>query len=242
MARVLGLKQLISKRFKFLKLPPHLINTVGFLTENFWMIVWGKSGNGKTNFNIDFLRAILDNGNALYVSLEEGTESTMVINAMKYFNEKEHSGKIQFADHEMTVDELIKKLNKKKSPKYIVIDSIQHWNIKLDDYWRLKELFKKKKTFIFISHAKGKDPEGFVADKIRYDVGVKIHIEGFVATPKMSRYGGNNPHIIWEQGAKNYWGKQYKKVTEQKYPTPKIEDIESLVRLEPEFKSEEIVP
>lgn len=256
MAKVLGLKQLLQKKYAFLEnLPDNITHSFGRLTANFIMIVWGQSGNGKSNFLMQFLKVILHHGKVLYVALEEGFEATTQMNALRQLTEEEHSGKIEFADHEMTYDELVKKLSKKKSPKFIVIDSIQYWNITYDMYKSLKEKFPKK-TFIFISHAKGKIPDGNTADKIRYDAGIKVHIEGFVAQV-ISRYGGNNPYVIWEEGAKRYWGKKYRHVIkgiEQpknnhhgKTPLSKDQPLEEsgqLVLGEPEVQreGEEILP
>jgi hypothetical protein len=211
MAKVLGLKQLLSKKYKYLdNLPEVITHSFGKLTLNFIMIVWGQSGNGKSSFLMQLLKVLLLYGKVLYVALEEGFEATTQMNALRQLNAADHSGKIEFADHEMTYIELCDKLSKKKSPRFIIIDSVQYWNISYEMYKALKERFKNK-SFIFISHAKGKIPDGNTADKIRYDAGIKVHIQGFVAEVK-SRYGGNNPYVIWEEGAKRYWGKQYKKV------------------------------
>jgi hypothetical protein len=40
---------------------------------------------------------------------------------------------------------------------------------------------------------------GTTAVKVRYDAGVKIMVDGFIATGN-SRYGGGKPMIIWEKG------------------------------------------
>jgi len=192
-------------------LPDKISLSFGRLTSNFTMIVWGLSANGKSNFLMQFLPPLMPYGNVLYVGLEEGFESTMQILANRNLNSDQHSGKIQFADSEMTYDQLIIKLKKKKSPRFIVIDSLQYWNITYEQYKRLKEMFKRK-TFIFISHADGKLPSGKVAKDIMYDCGIKVRVEGFIAFVK-SRYGGHNPYIINEELAKQYWGAKYKKVT-----------------------------
>jgi predicted RNA-binding protein with PIN domain len=210
MAKVLGLKQFSEKKFTFLDpLPDEIVHCFGRLTHNFTMTVWGDSGNGKTNLNMQFVKALMPHGKVLYISLEEGFEASMQLTILRNLDVKEHSGKIEFADHEMTADELMKKLAKKKSPRFIIVDSLQYWNIRLPKYKELKEKFIKKKTLIFISHAKGKKPDGYVADKIRYDSAIKVYVEGYVAFVK-SRLGGNNPYVIWEEGAKKYWGKEYK--------------------------------
>jgi hypothetical protein len=211
MARVLGLKQFLQRTYNYLPdLPENIIHSFGRLTTNFMMTVWGKSGNGKSSLIMTFIKALMPHGKVLYVALEEGFEASMQLNIIRNLDEAEHAGKIEFTDHEMTYDELIKKLKKKKSPRFIVIDSVQYWDLTLDKYKKLKELFGKKKTFIFISHAKGKEPDGTMADKIRYDSAIKARVEGFVVFVT-SRLGGNNPFVIWEEGAKRYWGKNYKK-------------------------------
>ncbi len=211
MARVLSLKQLQDKKYKFLEnLPERILESFGQLTDAFVMIVWGMSGNGKSNFLMQFLKALMPYGKVLYVGLEEGFEATMQNLATRHFEQEVHSGKIQFANHEMTFEELWNRLCKKKQAKFIVIDSIQYWNIDYEMYKRLKERFPNK-TFIIISHAKGKQPDGKTADKIRYDAGIKVYVEGFVAFIK-SRYmmsGVTKPFVIYEDGARKHWGKDY---------------------------------
>lgn len=235
MARVLGLKQLLNKKYHFLKdLPQEITDSFGMLVDNFIMIVWGMSANGKSNFIMQFLTAIIKHGRVLYVGLEEGFEASMQFNALRNLDEDEHGGAIQFANHEMTYDELVKRLKKRKSPRFIIIDSIQYFNITYNDYKALKEMFPKK-SFIFISHASGKVPEGRTADKIRYDAGIKVRVEGFVAFV-MSRYGGNKPYVIWEAGAKKYWGKKYRSVIsgipdEKKKKKPKKEEVKEETKM-----------
>lgn len=210
MARVLGLKQVLSKKFSYLpNLPEKIKASFGNLVDSFIMIIWGQSGNGKSNMTFDVVKALMPHGKVLYVSLEEGTEASIVETINRHFTLDEHSGKIEFADHEMTYDKLFAKLKKKKSPKFIVIDSVQYWDVTYEQYKQLKEAFKRK-TFIFISHADGVNPMGSVAKKIRYDAPIKVHVDRYIAHV-VCRYGGNQPYIIWEDGAKLKWGKDYQK-------------------------------
>lgn len=207
MAKTLGIRQLKGKKHRLLEnLPPEIARSFGLLVEGLIMIVWGQSGQGKSNFLMQFLKALVAYGQVLYVSLEEGFERSMYEKVVAHLNEADHGSKVLFANHEMTLEKLKERLHKKKSPKWIIIDSVQYWGINYVQYKQLKEEFPNK-GFIFISHASGKNPDGKSADKIRYDAGVKVRVEGFVGFP-VSRYGGNKPYIVWEEGAVRYWGRK----------------------------------
>ena len=206
--KVLGLKQLLSKNYRLLELSEGFKESLGELEEVFVMIVWGQSGQGKSNFLMQFVKELCKHGLVMYVGLEEGHTKTMQNLILRHLSNDEN-GRVRFADHGTTLEKLIAYLRKKKSPKYVIIDSLQYLNITYDDYKKLKEMFPKK-SFIFISHAKGKTPDGKTADKIRYDAGLKIRVEGCMAFI-LSRYGGTKNYVINEERAKRYWGKQFKK-------------------------------
>lgn len=215
MARILGLRQLHQKRYTLLEnLSEDIKACFGELTAAFIAIVWGTSGNGKSNFLMKLLTSLMDSGKVLYISLEESSEKSFQNLVFRHMDVDQHSGKIEFADHEMTFNALMIKLKKKKSPQFIVVDSLQYWKISYDQYKQLKETFPRK-AFIFISHADGKQPQGSTAKQIRYDAGIKVRVEGYIAFI-VSRYGGGLNFVIWEDGAKKYWGKKYKAMLTKK--------------------------
>lgn len=201
----LGLKQLLAKKYKMLEgVPPEITAAFGELTEQILMVVYGPSGNGKSRLVMQFIRILMDHGDVMYVSPEEGHRKTMQKTAKDTLDEEKHSGKITFWDHDMTFEELVIKLKKKKSPKYVVIDSLQYWQISFAQYKQLKEMFPNK-GFIFISHSEGKAPKGGVAKAILYDVDIKVRVEGGVAFV-MARGNGDRKYIISEAKALDYWG------------------------------------
>jgi hypothetical protein len=210
--KVIGLKALLNKKYEFLEgLPEQITRSFGKLVMNFIMCVWGQSASGKSNFIYQLLEVLMNYGNVLYIGLEEGTEASAQLKALRHLNEEEHGGKIKFADHEMNFEEAVIYLKRKKSPRFVVVDSVQYWDITYLKYKELKAMFPSK-GFIFISHASGKSPDGKTADKIRYDAGIKVYVEGFVGFVKC-RYEGNKPYIIYEgedaqRGAWGYWGKK----------------------------------
>lgn len=174
------------------------------------MIIYGESGNGKTEFVVQLVKMLTKFGKVAYDSLEQGTSKTMQ-DAWIRNNMKEVQGQILLIDREY-YDELVERLSKKKSPKIVVIDSAQYMNIDYDQYKKLKEKFRKK-IFIWVSHMEGGRPDGKTAKKIMYDVDIKVHVEHFVAYVR-SRFGGSEPFIIWEERAEidPKWEQRMKKL------------------------------
>ena len=141
-------------------------------------------------------------GKVAYNSIEEGYSESLK-KAIKRVDLFDCGNNFMILDKEPLV-EMAERLSKPKSPKIIVIDSIQHSRLTYHQYVELKNCFPNK-LFIFISHAKGKEPKGNVADSIRYDASVKIYVEGYRAFCQ-SRYGGGETFTIYEDGALQYWG------------------------------------
>lgn len=204
--KIIGVKQLLQKKYKLVEgLPQEWADCLGQLEESFTMIIWGNSGQGKSNFVYQLLRVLSSIYSTLYVALEE-SHSLTTQNLVNRHDLAPLTGKIKWANHETNFEALVAHLSKKKKEKIIVIDSVQYMDIDYKRYKLLKEKFPKK-TFIFISHAKGKNPDGRTATSIRYDAGIKVRVEGYMAFV-VSRYGGNKNYVIWEQGAVKYWGRK----------------------------------
>ena len=103
------------------------------------------------------------------------------------------------------IEDLIERLKKQRSPKIVIIDSLQYTGMSYTDYKTLRDTFRSK-LFIFISHASGREPKGEVGKSVKYDAFVKIYVEGYKAMAQ-SRYGGGKDYVIWEKGAREYWGR-----------------------------------
>lgn len=168
-----------------------------------WLI-WGNSTNGKTRFALQLCKYLATFVRVAYNSLEEG-DSLSMRNAVKEVGMSEVRSNFLLLDQE-PIGELRKRLMKRKSPDVVFIDSWQYTGLNYSEYKKLRADFRGK-LFILISHAEGNNPEGRTAKSIRYDSFVKIWIEGYKAFPA-SRYGGNEPYTIWDEGAVKYWGKQ----------------------------------
>ena len=210
-AKVMGLKQVKAMKDTPLDdLPEQILVRYGKLATRFIMIVYGDSFNGKTGFLYEFLKFLMVYYQVLYVALEEGFTSTTRSNIEEYLDAELHSGKMLLADADMTYEELIIYLKRKKSPHVIVIDSLQYWGINYNQYKAIKQMFPRK-IFIFISHAKSGKPAGAVAQRVRFDADVKVFVMGFVSFIG-SRFNKGRPAqavVNWPEGAKGYWKKKY---------------------------------
>jgi len=205
--KIVGLKQLLNKKHRVLeKFAAKWCPALGTVEDCCIIFIWGNSGSGKSELLMQLVKDISDEGNVLYVGLEEKTRKTMKERAGRYLAQEIHSGKIKWWDDEPNYDLLLKYLRKRKSAKVVVIDSINYLRILYSDYVKMKEEFKKK-IFIINAHAAGKEPKGSTASSIRYDADVKIRVEGKVGFPD-SRYGGGENIVIWKQGAEKYWNKK----------------------------------
>lgn len=196
-------------------------------------IVWGRSFSGKTSFCIRLARCFAGLGHRVaYLSLEEGAEESMRL-AWERENMTTENGRLSLWA-EMTLEEFKEELRRQRSPRIVIIDSLQYLGINYAGYKALREEFRNK-LFVFISHAtEQKEPMGTTAVKIKYDAGVKILIDGFVATA-FSRYGGGRPMKIWHEGASQNTAKtenKYDRITEEwdsrrDYETERLQDEET---------------
>lgn len=166
-----------------------------------WFI-WGHSGNGKTSFVMQLCKELCKFGNVAYDSLEEGYSLTM-INTLKRYNMMEVNKK--FVLIQENINDIEVRMNKRKSPDFYVIDSMQYTQMNYARYIKLKEAHKDK-LIIIISHARGNNPEGRSANGVMYDAALKIWIEGYKAVSKGRFIGNVGSYTIWDEGAKRYWG------------------------------------
>ncbi|MGQ0740192.1 MAG: hypothetical protein ACT4OJ_14165 [Bacteroidota bacterium] len=207
----IGLKQLSQKTYSSVpSLPDSFVRSFGDIEDAFDCIIWGDSGNGKTNFTVQIIKELIKSirQKCLYISYEEGHTKTLqktMIERHDMLNEVGNN--LAILDH-ASFEDLVKLMSKRKSPKIYVIDSIQASGFTQEKCAELKNRFvmsRKKKIIIYISWADGKNPKGAAASSVKYYAHIKIRVEGFIAFFR-SRFGGNRNYVVWEEGGKRYWG------------------------------------
>jgi len=167
-----------------------------------WFI-WGGSGNGKTSFVVQLCKELTKFGKVAFDSLEEGVSLSMQ-NTLRRFQMADVNRRLLMLDCE-PIEVLSERLEKRKSPDFIVIDSYQYTQMTYRAYLRFKEA-NRRKLLIFVSHADGGSPSGRSAKSVMYDSSLKIWVEGYRAFSKGRFIGETGIYTIWEEGARWYDG------------------------------------
>lgn len=177
-----------------------------------WFIT-GPPGSGKSSFLFILCEYLSQFGSIDYNSFEEGDSQTVVDKLIRHGLDKKNNEFKVLA--KVPVVEWHGRLLKRKSACFGVMDSLQHAEINKKLYLLFAYQLcvpKKGKSMLFVSHWLKNDLVIF----IKHDCDIKIEVIGFVAST-MSRYGGNKPFVIWEFGARKYWGKKYNSVINGHY-------------------------
>lgn len=205
MKRAISVQEMYRRNFEELPLEGAFAEALGRPEPKGVWFIWGNSGNGKTRFCLQLAKMLCAHKRVAYNTLEEGAKLSFQI-AIRQTAMMEVARRFIILDKE-PLDELSKRLDRRKSPDVVFIDSCQYAFRTKRDFIEFKERHPKK-LIIINSHAQGKLPAGATADFIRYDADVKVRVEGYVGFP-LSRYGGGKPYMIWPAGAEEYWQDKY---------------------------------
>ena len=167
--------------------------------KNFKMILYGASGNGKTEFMVKFSKYFGVNfGKVSYISPEQGISKTLQ-DAIVRNNMEDAAGKVMFLSGGAFA-EVVEYIKKSKS-RLIVIDSLDYMKLTVEQFKILIKTFPKK-AFIIIAWAKNGSPKSQHAVDIEFMCDIKSFVENFTISLPRSRFGGNKPFVIWDGGKK----------------------------------------
>jgi len=208
--KVLGVKQFHQKKFKLLNLKKSKFkNILGNVPKYFTTVVYGFSGNGKTEFTIMLAKELSKHGKVLWLSYEQrhGYDLQM---ATKRNQMHDSSGSFLVSDpladlQEDTtlLEDLDHYLSRRGSADYVVIDSLDYTGFTLNDYKYLKNKYFGKKGFTFLAHSsKNGRLNKAISRDIVFDGGMGILVKDFIAYPEKNRYGGMDPFIVFENEAR----------------------------------------
>lgn len=164
--------------------------------------VSGASASGKSSFVMQLAKKLCEYGGVLYVSIEEKLSMSFQQRIGRYHMEEVQSRFRVTTDGD--IETLRQRLRKRKSPKFIILDSFQflqnsyEWTY--SDVSKLVDEFPRK-CFIFISQEVKSEPLGKAAVRIKYLAGVKVRVVGYKAMCQgrfIGEAGATFP--VWEDG------------------------------------------
>lgn len=176
--RAFSPKEVLAKTYNTIPWDGEWAEAFGRPEVNATWLIHGPSGSGKSSFVMQLARKLTDYGTALFMSYEEGVGLSFQ-KRLERFKMNEVQGRLRIATND-TIDELIARLKKPKSPKFIIIDSFQVTGWSYEDFKRLRTAFPRK-CFIIISQEHKGQPMGKAAIRVKYDAGVKVRVSGYKA-------------------------------------------------------------
>lgn len=202
MKRAYSIKDIMNKKYKTFPFTGKWEDAFGHPAREGVWFVWGNSGNGKTSFVLQLCKELCRYDRVAYNSLEEGTGLTLQRSLQRH-GMAEVKNRLTFISED--IEALKVRLRQHKSFNIIVIDSLQYTRMNYRDYLALRIAFPNK-LFIFVSHARGRNPKGDTAISVMYDATLKIYVEGYKAFSKGRFIGKTGEYTIWQEKADEYWG------------------------------------
>lgn len=198
MKRAYSPKEIANKTYKTLPWGGRWEESFGLPEEHSTWFISGPSANGKSSFVMQLAHELTNYGQVLYVSYEEGLNQSFQ-KRMLGFGLDKRQGWFRVVTTD-TIDDLTKRLKRRHSAKFIIVDSFQmaHW-----EYPETEALVRSfpKKSFIFISQEEKGQPTGKAARRLLYLADVKVRVRGFRAYCQ-GRFNpdAGNSFVVWEEG------------------------------------------
>ena len=166
--------------------------------DNASWFISGASASGKSSFVMQLGKELCKYGLVLYLSYEEGVNQSFQ-RRMDYLKMDEVQGRFRVVTDD-TYEELVARLRKPKSPKFVIVDSFQvsEWS-----YAQALELIRRfrRKCFIFISQEKKSAPIGSDAIRLRYICDMKVRVMGYKAYCQGRAIGeAGSYYVVWKEG------------------------------------------
>ena len=188
---------------------PQLYQAFGDPQNKGIWFVWGGSGSGKSSLLLDIAKAFAENLKTIHNELEEDLDDLDFINRMRLKNMQDV--KDNFLTASYNYEELCEYLDKRDSPKVVIINSATYFFKDLQQYFEFTTKYKRKKILVFSGMAKGPNPYSELETKIMYDANKKIFCSGYLAICKGRTIGPNGgTYIIWAEGYEKVRGAQEK--------------------------------
>jgi hypothetical protein len=149
---------------------------------NFYCVLSGMPGEGKSTFAIQFAKYLADNvGRVIYISSEEGFSKTF---NDKILNNNAESKYFDVADLK-TFDDIIRKVAP-ETYNFIFIDSLDNMKIDIDKMKKIRKQYQNS-AIITISQST-KDGQMRGSNELVHDCDIAVKVENGIATTKKNRF------------------------------------------------------
>lgn len=185
-AKVMTANEILNKQYVTYPFSGDWYNLIGLPEVGFSAIIYGPSGHGKSTFAMRFARYLTQFGRVLIISSEEGHRKTMQDKIL-------HSGATNIEGDKIVIAEAnnlneVQAAIKAYSTPFVVIDSINHLNISVEELEGLKTAYKgNKTTFIAIMQAT-KEGEIRGNSQYKHNTDLVLRIENQTATVEKNRF------------------------------------------------------
>jgi KaiC/GvpD/RAD55 family RecA-like ATPase len=198
--RAYGVNDLLNKNFVTYEFDGKWADSFGQPERNFRMMLYGDSGNGKTEFVVQFTKYLAGFGKVYLNSFEQGMSQSLK-DAFQRNKMWEVAGNVIIGDQD-TFEDLHRRMGSRNSPKFCIIDSIDYMDLTKEQYQQLVADYPHK-SFVMTSWAAGRKPKTQAAKDINYMADIKCRVHDFKVYPRC-RFGGNQHFEIWPE----YWEKK----------------------------------
>ena len=219
--KTLGTEQLLAMKFERLPLSERFFKTLGRLPQCFMIIVYGDSGEGKTEFCVQLAKELTKFGKVKWMGYETAHDADiqdaagrndfkgLPISWVDPWEIKERKKK-PVLDFPRCKDENINRLFEdfvceilgKKSARYWFIDSIDGSKFTEEMIMWLRPKIRKTKGLICIAHAKGRAPKKEVSKAVEFYGHIGIYVKSYIAYVEKNRFGGFEPYVVYEKKAR----------------------------------------
>lgn len=221
--KILRPSQIINKKRQYIKISGAIGESIGLVETGTKIFISGKTYSGKSSLLTMFCKSFADVMLVDYNNHEEkgGDAGTVKKKLEQAGIDQTYDARIRYykapiiSDTEETWDEV---LSKKRSAGLSILDSVQHAEMTKVHYLHYTHKFcnqRRGKILAFICHwLPGNDLVKF----IKHDCDVKLEVMNYVVWVESRLEGATNkPIVIWEEGAKKAWKKNYSAVIKGNY-------------------------
>lgn len=196
--RAYSVRDIESKKWVTLPWGEKWRQPFGEPADNASWFICGASAGGKSSFVMQLAKELCNYGKVLYCSYEEGVRQSFQ-RRLEYLHMNEVQGRFRVITSD-SYDELVARLKKPKSAKFIIIDSFQVAPWDYPEAVKLMETFPKR-CFVWISQEKKSTPLGTGAVRLKYICDMKVRVVGYKAYCQGRSIGeAGSYYTVWKEG------------------------------------------